>query len=133
MARLPSHTQSILTTSKDTLLNLAQMADKISEIEQTRVYAATSTPRTDDIASVIQKLTLEVAELKNSITHHSRPHRPRSRTPAHRPHRSTSRSSNSGSTICWCHRVFKDKAKKCCNPCEYFRTSSPAENPTPWQ
>lgn len=134
MARLPAHMQSILTTSSDPLQNLAQMADKIAEIERPRVYAATMEPRNDDIAGAIQKLTLEVAELKSTMNGNARRVRPRSRTPARYDYRSPIRSRDGNSSICWYHRVFKEKAKKCYSPCEHFRTTSaPAENAVPRQ
>lgn len=110
--------QSILTTSSDPLQNLAQMADKIAEIVRPCVYAVTAESRNDDVASIIQNLTLEVAEIKITIDSNARTGRPRSCTPARYAHNPRSKSHNCASTICWYHLVFKERAKKCYSPCE---------------
>lgn len=62
MQHLPTQIQSVLTASNDTLSNFAQMADKIAEIEQPRVFAIQQ-PQ-GDFVEVIKNLEKKVEELQ---------------------------------------------------------------------
>lgn len=126
MARLPSQVQSILTTSSDSLPKLAQMADKIMEIDQPRTYAVAANTSTDDLTKTVLQLTKEVAELRTAFSGASKPRRARSRTPG--PRRSTTPARDSKDAICWYHRKFQLNARKCCAPCIHFHASNTPEN-----
>lgn len=123
MQRLPVQVQSILATSSDGVDSLASMADKIMQIDQPRTFAITNSNSSNNTSSsnnsststleeLVQKLSLEVAELRTSM-HRREPHhtrRPRSRS------RSVKRTSKYEE--CWYHYKFGDKAKKCIPPCK---------------
>lgn len=122
MQHLPTQIQSVLTASNDTLDNLAQMADKIAEIEQPRVFAVEQSR--EDLVGIIKNLEKKVEELQRE---RSRPNqsnyhrRHRSRTPGPRP------SASEETGFCWYHQNFSAKARKCIPPCTY----SNLENETP--
>lgn len=125
LQRLPVQTQTILATSKDSLDDLAKMADQISEIEQTKTYAISSSSN-DNLADMIRKLSVEVTELRGRL---ERTHRR-----DHSPSRSRSRSRNARNTkhnttdgMCWYHHKFQKDAKKCSAPCKFFNTMASAE------
>lgn len=115
LQRLPTNIQSILATSTDTLANLAKMADKIAEIQQPPSTFSVSQEQTSDLGKILTDLTLEVAALKTAIQ--PRKERQRSR-------------SRNRYEICWYHHVFKNKARKCIQPCKF---TTQAENLQPRQ
>lgn len=122
LQRLPSQTQAILAMSNDPLPKLAQMADKITEIQQPQTFAVAANPATNDMALTIERLGKQVEELRTSFQRSSR-HRRRSRSRP--PNRSGTPVGNS-SGECWYHRKFKEQARKCTTPCRHFNTT-----PTP--
>lgn len=119
LQRLPTNIQSVLAASTDTIENLAQMADKISEIQQPAMSSFAISTNTD-ITAAIQRLSLEVAELKVSY----------GRSEDRRRSRSRSQTPNRNNKVCWYHRKFKENARRCTTPCE-FRNAT--ENITPRQ
>lgn len=134
MQQLPAHIQAIITTSSDSIDNLAKMADKIAEIDHSRSVVSSACPSpnvnvnaNDDLAETVKHLAREVAELRTSLRDSPRSpqtgsfhrQRPRSRT----PRRESSPAANDD--ICWYHQRFQHLAKKCCAPCKYFGACSP--------
>ncbi|EFA12902.2 Retrovirus-related Pol polyprotein from transposon opus-like Protein [Tribolium castaneum] len=117
LQRLPTHVQSVLATSSDPIQNLAQMADKIVEIQHMSSVCTVATP-TEDMSAAILQLTEEVAALKAAYNTEIKPRRSRSRPQT--PDRSSRDS-------CWYHRTFGNKAKKCITPCNFNKS----ENSTP--
>ncbi|EFA07205.2 Retrovirus-related Pol polyprotein from transposon 297-like Protein [Tribolium castaneum] len=117
LQRLPTHVQSVLATSSDPIQNLAQMADKIVEIQHMSSVCTVTTP-TEDMSAAILQLTKEVAALKAAYNTEIKPRRSRSRPQT--PDRSSRDS-------CWYHRTFGNKAKKCITPCNFNKS----ENSTP--
>ncbi|CAG9820036.1 unnamed protein product [Phaedon cochleariae] len=117
MQRLPTHIQSVLTTSSDSIENLAKMADKIAEIEQPRTFAVEQNQ--NNLTGVIQQLVQEIAELKANYNNldNSGGSRTRSRSLS-RPPRKRSVSGDADN-VCWYHFNYKHKARKCIAPCKF--------------
>ncbi|XP_066261239.1 uncharacterized protein [Euwallacea similis] len=108
LQKLPQSVQAILTTSNIPLDELANLADRIAEIEQPHVLEAKRTSQdssTNAIVEAIQHLSRQIEELKVR-------RRPRSRSKT--PNRGPSETGH-----CWYHSTFKAKAKKCVQPCTY--------------
>ncbi|KYB29887.1 hypothetical protein TcasGA2_TC034537 [Tribolium castaneum] len=78
LQRLPTHVQSVLATSSDPIQNLAQMADKIVEIQHMFSVCTVATP-TEDMSAAILQLAKEVAALKAAYNTEIKPRRSRSR------------------------------------------------------
>lgn len=108
MSRLPPNVRTLISISSDPLDKLAILADKIFEVSDSPHVNAVSVPRnvSSEQSTLEQQISLlvkEVAELKTKFSQ-----RPRSR--------SRSREAES-SEVCWYHRKYGDKAKKCRQPC----------------
>lgn len=120
LRNLPPRVQEILqATRQEDVDALTTVADKIMEVERpTEVYAAaqpssreeTSRPSNSAIYEELKRLRAEVAELRLG----------RSRSQERRgPNRPTSRSTSRGRTLCYFHRRFRQKARKCVQPCDW--------------
>lgn len=121
MQRLPPHARSILATSHDDLDTIANMADKIMEINQpdsqylcaTKVNSNNTDPQStsDDRLSRLEQhlaaLTASIQELKINNRQRSK-----SRSPYRKKY-----------DTCWYHYKFKEHAKKCIEPCNFKRSS----------
>lgn len=117
MQHLPTHIQSVLTTSSDPL-EKAKMADKISETDSSNLAAA------------IEKLSKEVEQLKleqenRRLQEHHRRSRSRYRqysrsgTPGPSPGFVSDHGDDVQDDVCWYHRKFKEKAHACKPPCKF--------------
>lgn len=122
MQQLPTHIQSVLTTSSDSIDNLSKMADKIAEIDQHQPRNFTAaTCINDDLTETVKQLAREVAELKTSVQRQSDSNRSsRTRTRSRTPNRNRT----FGDGYCWYHHNFKEKARKCNAPCKYFHSTN---------
>lgn len=114
LSRLPPDTQKILTVCAGDLDALAQTADRIMEMyPATCVAPVSSQPKGDsaltDLQTQIAELTAQVASLRAECSNR-RPRRRRSQGRCSR--------SPSSSRVCWYHRRFGSKARKCSPPCE---------------
>ncbi|XP_041968066.1 uncharacterized protein LOC121725265 [Aricia agestis] len=134
MNRLPAQVRVILSINKESSLEtLAAMADKMVEYaEVPSVAAVTATcpapaPSTssasepsymETLARQIEKLTLEVAELRRGRSHYRNRRRSFSR-PRSRSHsrRRGPRPGQEDSWECYYHYTFGDRAKNCVSPC----------------
>ncbi|GFU21165.1 uncharacterized protein TNCV_5115621 [Trichonephila clavipes] len=131
LQRMPTHIQTVLSASSESLDKLAIIADKVSDVvgASSTICAATTVPppsqssscsaqpTMDSLARQIQELSLQVAELtreRNSSRHQ------RYSSDRRRLH-SRSRSVNRGSGICYYHRRYKEKARKCVPPCAFVQ------------
>ncbi|XP_026482724.1 uncharacterized protein LOC113390949 [Ctenocephalides felis] len=138
--RLPAQTQQILQTQiNGDLEELASLADKICEIAQPPVVAATSnnqqqdiiqklidkndqlTQRVEDLTEQLAKLTYR-SRLNLSANRNCSPFRQDRSNHFFRP-RSTSRSRNR-KTFCWYHAKFGKKARKCESHCSFREENS---------
>lgn len=135
MQLLPATVQSVLTTSSDSLENLAKMADKICEIGQPRVYSTQTDEST--LLNMVKKLSEQVEELRSTQYHQTNQYRRdrsssrhRNRKPDHQSQANTeiNNFSHSSNELCWYHFKFGDKARKCTPPCSRASTQG---NETP--
>lgn len=125
LQRLPTNIQAILSTSNEKLTQLAELADKIHEINpayQSNVYATShSHQQNTDIFSAINALNKQIEDLTKQVGRLSRDQNQKS--PGFRA-RSKSRERNfqdkNKSDICYFHRRFKDEARKCVAPCNFL-------------
>lgn len=127
LQRLPASVRAVLTVSQDQKLdNLAAIADKIMEnikfAEVSEVTSSNNFPM-NELLSQINKLTLEVAELR------SHQFRPRGRGRGYQSrNRSRSRPrAGNGNQLCYYHRRFRNRSTKCEQPCSW-KSSTTSEN-----
>lgn len=121
LQRLPNQVHAILQTQAELSLDkLAELADRIVEVSpiQTPVAIHAVAPSAASELAVLTKriddVTREVAALRSRS--HSRMRQPRTR--------SRRRESTDRQDICWYHRRFRSKAKKCTTPCNYSTNSN---------
>ena len=118
LQRLPSNVRMVLASSPDTVTldQLAEMADRISEVAAPPV----STVTVSSLTTELEQLRMEMSRLQNLVKS-SFPRRPRSlsrSTPG--PNRSPSPAPSNpppDPTLCWYHQRFGDHAQKCRSPC----------------
>lgn len=130
---LPSSVRAVLAVSdvKD-MERLAAIADKVMETARPlQVSEVTNTSSTSDNMAMIQaqiaKLSVQIMELQRS--------RPRQRGYSKMRHRGNSRSTSRGrhmiprnpadKDLCYYHRCFRHRAKKCIEPCNWNKTAQP--------
>ena len=111
LQRLPSSVRMVLaSTRRDTSVEeLAQIADKITEVATPSISAATTTP--PQLAAEMEQLRSEVTHLANlvkSLTQHRR-------SPS--PNRRRRQPTTDCDDLCWYHQRFGDSAHKCIEPC----------------
>lgn len=129
--QLPTSVRAVLSVSEESSLNtLATMADKMTEHMEPQVAAVTAQNHTTDpnielLSKQIEKLTLEVAELRGRQSY---------RRPAHWRGRSRSKSTNGSERkptdpdwLCRYHYRFRKQARRCESPCAWKKTQ-PSEN-----
>lgn len=117
MTRLPNHMRSIISISGESLDNIAVMADKISEVNDSASVHEVSVPKSettnDALQRQIQQLTKEISSLKTQFQRS----RSRNRSASNNRNRNNSREDTQTDGKCWYHRKFGSKAKKCREPC----------------
>lgn len=123
LKRLPSNVQAILATQSELQLdNIAELADKIVEVSPSTPTFAVNAALSDksiesNLLNTIADLQKQVAELS---AFRSCPHHSRSSSNSSRRRSKSQNRSNSNQQICWYHKKFQDKAKKCISPCNYL-------------
>lgn len=111
IGRLPSNMQAILATQTNADSNaISALADKIAEVTQGSSVASVST---NSANSEVAQLTKQVSELTLQVQELIRGRAPLRSRSQQRP-RSASRAK-----LCWYHRRFQSKARKCIPPCEF--------------
>lgn len=122
LQRLPLQMQQILSLSKDSLDNLAAIADKMHEISNTGPSQIESVQaQVDPLESLrqqVEQLTNTVSKLSSDL-HSSRQQRNSGSQSYRQRPRSRSRSRNRARALCWYHSRFDDKARKCIPPCSF--------------
>lgn len=120
LQRLPKNVQAILTAQGDlTLDKVAELADKILEVNPVSVHAISPVPASacPDLAAItaqIQELSRQVAALTTSHSNSRQRSSSRSKKP-----RSRSASQVVRQPLCWYHQKFGEKASKCNKPCSW--------------
>lgn len=131
LQRLPSSVRAVLTVSQDQALdNLAAIADKIMEnirFQEVPEVASINSFPMNELMSQLNKLSLEVAELRSSRYNTRGRGRGRGR-PYNSRFRSRSRSrqgrdQNNPNWLCYYHHRFKGQAQKCEQPCAWKNKS----------
>ena len=121
--RLPPNIQaSIATQAQFSLDDVAQLADKIAKVTPPPCVAHVSSSGEDicTLTARIDELARQVAAVSTSP---SCPHSPsQTRRHARRSSRPAGRSPAPG--ICWYHRPFKERAKRCTAPCTWQQGST---------
>ncbi|XP_070527382.1 uncharacterized protein [Cardiocondyla obscurior] len=121
ISRLPTQMQVILATRHgDPLEQVAEQADKIMEVSGSLPTVATMSQRKmsrkdSSLKEVVEKLKQQVATLSTKLNWRSRQ---KSRDPSRSRAQSRFRS-NKRETICFFLRRFREKARKCEQPCEF--------------
>ncbi|KAJ8731804.1 hypothetical protein PYW08_014534 [Mythimna loreyi] len=145
--QLPTQVRAVLSINTESTLEvLSAMADKMMEhFEPASVAAVSTAPSTSTsshenhqtsainnlqvnlLSKQIEKLSLEIAELRTSWQQraaHTRPTRPRSRYSSSTRQRSISRQNSRASSkpgdadwLCYYHHRFGEDARKCESPC----------------
>ena len=138
IGRLPKSVQTVLQISSANIEELANLADKIMDIEQSsmaeiqRVHPTTGAsggniPQSDTNAtadnnmlsqlfSLIRDLKVEVSELRNQSET-----RGRSQSRRSSPTRARSSSGRRQYDLCWYHWKFGAESKKCRQPCKFVK------------
>ena len=127
---LPTQMRVVLSVNTESSLDtLAAMADKMAEYTEPTTVAAVSTTTQDPVTSSqlevlskqMEKLCLEVAELRGRSRERHRPHftpfKSRSRSQSRRHSNKTSVKPGDPTWECRYHFRFGDKAKRCESPC----------------
>ncbi|GFT42393.1 uncharacterized protein NPIL_639201 [Nephila pilipes] len=126
MQRLPVNVQAILSASTESLIQLAQLADKICEVspDSQSIVCATSNKKKKNqsngaltvLTKQIEALTVQVDRLtrerhKQTFSNQRNRSRNKSRTftPKH----------NENPSYCFYHNTFQKKASKCVPPCNF--------------
>lgn len=120
LQRLPSNMQQILSACKDCLKDLAVIADRVNEVSGCNTVVASV--KDENSESCIETLRTEISALRLEVQRLSR-----TRNRNNRSYRSNSRSVNrrfSNSKLmqgklCWYHKTFSERAKKCISPCQW--------------
>ncbi|GFR04521.1 hypothetical protein TNCT_410381 [Trichonephila clavata] len=131
--RLPQQVQAILSVSKDSLPNLAEMADKIMSVynptdissinKQDQSFAISCScednSRLSSIEASIESLAQQIHKL----------HSPNYNKPRyHNRSRSRSKSRSSSPRLCWYRYRFRANAQKCISPCSFKESKVNQEN-----
>lgn len=130
--QLPESVRSVLAISEVADLSvLASQADKIYEITKPTINALTyvkpssssqTTPKDliDDLSKRLDALTKELRNQRRQRSRSRQAHSPRDKS------KSKERDQEENA-MCWYHRQFGERAKKCQQPCEY-QTKNKTEN-----
>lgn len=146
IGRLPKSVQTVLQISTAEVEELAKMADKIMDIEQSNIseiqraqpttsatigqnslFETSATTTTDNnninmvsqLCSLIRELKTEVSELRNRTENRGRPQSRRSS-----PARARSSSAPRQYDQCWYHWKFGAESKKCRKPCKFEKSEN---------
>ena len=118
LQRLPSHIQAILQAQSDlTIEKLAQIADKINEVQVTPPSVCATSRHSfnqSDIDAKINELSRKLVEIQETLQHRRRSS-PRSRS---------SSLQRTNPEVCWYHDTFGSKARKCIQPCRFLSSEN---------
>lgn len=126
LQRLPEQVQMVLTTNTLNLVQMAEIADKLMEIQQPQICAISPTTSNTEIIKLQQQLQQQQQQM-NQITKMLEKLEYNSSNPRWR-RRSRSRSTSGMSTVCFYHEKFGDNAKKCKVGCSKYNQPKQSEN-----
>lgn len=110
---LPSQTQVALAVAdQGDLNNLANLADRIAEVENPTVTAVSYRPPRNNLEEKVKDLVAEVNRLRLQLEAQ------RSGS-QNRPRKHHSPDTKTPSTLCYFHEKFGDRARKCRQPCTW--------------
>lgn len=125
MRSLPPNTQSILlATGHSDVEKLAEVADKIHEVDTSRELCAVSPSNRSSLEEKVDKLAQQVAALAAGRSFRGRS---RSRDSKHWHKRSSSKPRSKEvdeNWLCFYHYKFREKARKCIKPCAWEKKSN---------
>lgn len=117
LQRLPKEMQAILSASGEPLDKVAQMADKISDLNPHQVSETRISP---EKSSEISELRAQIEALTKQVEHLSRSQdRRKTDNFSYRRRRRSRTPKRVNEEICWYHAKFNEKAHKCVPPCKY--------------
>lgn len=119
MQRLPVQVQTVLAGSRENLIELSQLADRVIDVTYSSNVNVVDTNQNQDLTKLFDQINIlrsEISELRKSRSNDRENN-------SHSNNRSRSKSSNRRG-ICFYHYRFKDKAHKCIKPCNYNEKSS---------
>jgi hypothetical protein len=123
-SRLPLHHREILAVSSAASLDeLTLLADKISEISPTpQVSGVDSSPDLTTLATQIASLTSTVATLiaDRDLVRANRSRVPMRTAASSSDHTRSSSTTIDGSDLCWYHRKYGARARRCLEPCAFL-------------
>ncbi|XP_077262041.1 uncharacterized protein LOC143897329 [Temnothorax americanus] len=128
LGRLPTTMQTVLATrAEDPLNSVAEQADRIHEMTNKAVVAATATSAVpkESLEAQIQALTKQVAQLSTRLSRDKSRQRGNDRSRSRSRSQSRNRGTSKGKKDdkndkhCYYHNRFGEKAKKCTQPCTY--------------
>lgn len=107
---------------------LAEVADKVAEMANVGDVAAVTQQQPTDLAAAVQKLSIEVAELRKGrdFSRRNRNQRSRSRSRSHAGARGSSQQKKT--RLCYYHHRFGTDARKCREPCAWKKQDNKQEN-----
>ncbi|XP_066261350.1 uncharacterized protein [Euwallacea similis] len=120
MQRLPHNMQTILTACSLPLSEVANIADKIADIEfsqvsQIKSEVCTSSPNEinkNTSSEEFKHITKRLDKLERQIRSHSKLRSSKFR-------RNSPSRDRQNSSWCWYHQNYQEKARKCVSPCDY--------------
>lgn len=126
LRRLPCHIQAIITAQADLPLDkLADLADKILEVTPVpitpAVYAASAASAPIQTSAEMHSITTCLEELTRQVAALTGRGRDFNRSNSSNRSRSRDSRGRNEHQLCWYHRVYKDKAEKCNEPCSWNR------------
>ncbi|GBO01106.1 hypothetical protein AVEN_252079-1, partial [Araneus ventricosus] len=131
LQRFPQQTQAILSISKDSLDNIAEMADKIITVYSTSeifpIMKADSSP-TSIGRDKLEAFKADIAALAKELDEFSRNTRSRSKSREY-GRLSKCKSNSTQCEFCWYHCKFGRNAKKCVQTCQFLKTIRKTNKP----
>ena len=121
LQRMPPSVMMVLASASTTLTlpQLAEMADRILEVANPLTVAPVTTSQsTTDLQQLWDQLSRLISTLDATVKRTTEPQDRSSRSSSRATSRRQSRASNPAG-ICWYHRKFGDRAKRCRQPCTY--------------
>ena len=121
LQRMPPSVRMVLASASTTLTlpQLAVMADRILEVANPPTVAPVTSPQpTMDLQQLSDQLSRLISVLDTTVKRTTEPQDRSSRSSSRATSRRQSRAS-SPAGVCWYHRKFGDRAKRCRQPCIY--------------